>query len=111
MSVELFRLVIIIGICTISIAIATYYIGKSKGYSEGYDKGHNLTLFTAEQAKEVRDIVEKNWHDLADEYGMKPYWSSAHPEDDYDWEAIAHELNVMMGTEVRKTDETGRLPF
>lgn len=40
MSVEVFRL-IILGMCAIVIAIATYCIGKSKGYLEGYDRGYN----------------------------------------------------------------------
>lgn len=110
MSVELFRLVII-GICAIGIAIATYCIGKSKGYYEGYDRGYNRTLFTAEQAREVKDIVERNWHDVADENSMGPYWSSAHPEDDYDWHAIAYELNAMMGVGACEADETECAPF
>ena len=101
MSVELFGLAILIGMCATVVAIAAYLIGKSKGYSEGYDRGRSLTPFTAERAREVRDLVERNWHDLADEYGMSPHWSSAHPEEDYDWQAIADGLNEMLGVGTR----------
>ena len=107
---EAFRLVIL-GMCTIGIAIATYCIGKAMGYYEGYDRGYNHTLFTAKQAREVKDVIERNWHDLTDEYGMGPYWSSAHPEDDYDWQAIADELNAMMEAGASESDETESVPF
>jgi hypothetical protein len=112
MSMELFALAIIIGICATVIAIVAYLIGKSKGYSEGYERGHSLTPFTAERAREVRDLIERHWHDLAEEYGMGPCWSSAHPEDDYDWQAIADGLNEMLGIETRReaADEDA-IPF
>lgn len=68
-------------------------------------------MFTAEQAREVRDIVDRNWHDLADEYGMGPYWSSAHPEDDYDWHAIADDLNELLGAVVPPEEDEVPPPF
>lgn len=48
-------------------------------------------------AEQVREIVEKHWHDLPVEYDMPE--SSALPEYSYDWQAIADELNAALGGE------------
>lgn len=42
-------------------------------------------------AAQVRECVEKHWHDLSDEYDMPE--ATALPEYSYDWQAIADELN------------------
>lgn len=42
-------------------------------------------------AEQVRETVEKHWHDLPDEYDMPE--ATALPEYSYDWQAIADELN------------------
>ena len=43
-------------------------------------------------AEQVRETVEKHWHDLPDEYDMPE--ATALPEYSYDWQAIADELNT-----------------
>ena len=45
-------------------------------------------------AEQVREIVEKHWHDLPAEYDMPE--SSALPEYSYDWQAIADDLNATL---------------
>lgn len=47
MSAEVFRLVIL-GICAVSIAIVTYYEGKTKGFMEGYDSGYEVGCIAGE---------------------------------------------------------------
>lgn len=47
------------------------------------------TMLTAEQ---VRETVEKHWHDLSADYDMPE--ATALPEYSYDWQAIADELNA-----------------
>lgn len=42
-------------------------------------------------AEQVRETVEKHWHDLPDEYDMPE--ATALPEYSYDWQVIADELN------------------
>ena len=42
-------------------------------------------------AEQVRETVEKHWHDLPVEYGMLE--ATALPEFGYDWQGIADELN------------------
>ena len=43
-------------------------------------------------AEQVRETVEKHWHDLPAEYDMPE--ATALPEYSYDWHAIADELNA-----------------
>lgn len=45
--------------------------------------------------EQVRETVEKHWHDLPAEYDMPE--ASALPEYSYDWQAIADELNATLG--------------
>lgn len=45
-------------------------------------------------AEQVRETVEKHWHDLPDEYDMPE--ATALPEYSYDWQAIADELSKKM---------------
>ena len=47
-------------------------------------------------AEQVREAVEKQWHDLPDEYDMPE--AAALPEYSYDWQAIADELNATLGS-------------
>ena len=47
-------------------------------------------------AEQVRETVEKHWHDLSAEYDMPE--ATALPEYSYDWQAIADELNAMLGS-------------
>ena len=42
-------------------------------------------------AEQVREIVDRHWHDLSDEYDIPE--ATALPEYSYDWQAIADELN------------------
>lgn len=46
-------------------------------------------------AEQVRETVEKHWHDLSAEYDMPE--ATALPEYSYDWQAIADELNATLG--------------
>jgi len=46
-------------------------------------------------AEQVRETVEKHWHDLPADYDMPE--ATALPEYSYDWQAIADELNAAMG--------------
>lgn len=46
-------------------------------------------------AEQVRDAVEKHWHDLPAEYDM--YEATALPGYSYDWQSIADELNATLG--------------
>ena len=48
-------------------------------------------------AEQVCEVVEKHWHDLPDEYDMPE--ATALPEYSYDWQAIADELNDMLGSD------------
>ncbi len=50
---------------------------------------------TAEQVKQLSEIMDKHWHNLSEEYGMPE--ASALPEYSYDWHAIADEFNAMIG--------------
>ena len=43
-------------------------------------------------AEQVRETVEKHWHDLSADYDMPE--ATALPEYSYDWQAIADELNA-----------------
>lgn len=46
-------------------------------------------------AEQVRDTVEKHWHDLSADYDIPE--AAALPEYSYDWQAIADELNATLG--------------
>jgi len=46
-------------------------------------------------AEQVRETVEKHWHDLPADYDMPE--ATALPEYSYDWQAIADELNATLG--------------
>ena len=46
-------------------------------------------------AEQVREVVEKHWHDLTAGYDMPA--ATALPEYSYDWQAIADELNTVIG--------------
>lgn len=46
-------------------------------------------------AKQVRETVDKHWHDLSADYDMPE--ATALPEYSYDWQAIADELNKSLG--------------
>lgn len=46
-------------------------------------------------AEQVRETVEKHWHDIPEEYDMPE--ATALPEYSYDWQAIADELNAEIG--------------
>ena len=48
-------------------------------------------------AEQVRETVEKHWHDLPSEYDMPE--ATALPEYSYDWQAIADELNAELVSE------------
>lgn len=46
-------------------------------------------------AEQVREIVDKHWHDLPTDYDMPE--ATALPEYSYDWHAIADKLNALVG--------------
>jgi hypothetical protein len=46
-------------------------------------------------AEQMRETVEKHWHDLPADYDMPE--AAALPEYSYDWHAIADELNATLG--------------
>ena len=50
---------------------------------------------TAEQVMRIHEVIEKHWHDLSAEYDMPE--ATALPEYSYDWQAIADELNAVLG--------------
>ena len=54
-------------------------------------------------AEQVREIVEKHWHDLPAEYDMPE--ATALPEYSYDWQAIADELKATLGGEDSSADD------
>lgn len=54
------------------------------------------TEYAALTAEQVREAVEKHWHDLPYEYDMPE--ATALPEYSYDWQAIADELNAELGS-------------
>jgi len=54
------------------------------------------SLYGTLTAEQVRETVEKHWHDLPDEYDMPE--ATALPEYSYDWQAIADELNAELGS-------------
>lgn len=58
MSVEMFRLVIL-GICAVGIAIATYYEGKTKGFLQGYDEGYTIGCMDGE-FKALCSLIERD---------------------------------------------------
>ena len=62
---------------------------------ENYVKQSTLVggTLTAEQ---VREVMEKHWHDLPDEYDMPE--ATALPEYSYNWQVIADELNALLGS-------------
>lgn len=60
-------------------------------------------------AEQVRETVEKHWHDLPDEYDMPE--ATALPEYSYDWQAIADELNAELGSEVNGETSDGYHTF
>ena len=67
----------------------------------GYEIGYHDAMKAAKRggtltAEQVRETVEKHWHDLSDEYDMPE--ASALPEYSYDWQAIADELNAELGS-------------
>ena len=57
-----------------------------------------MNILTAEQ---VRETVDKHWHDLSADYDMPE--ATALPEYSYDWQAIADELNAAVGGECEIT--------
>ena len=63
-------------------------------------------VLTAEQ---VRETVEKHWHDLPDEYDIPE--ATALPEYSYDWQAIADELNAELGSEINGETSDGYHTF
>ena len=60
-------------------------------------------------ADQVRETVEKHWHDLPDEYDMPE--ATALPEYSYDWQAIADELNVCAERTCRNLDKHHNIMF
>lgn len=67
----------------------------------GYEIGYHDAMKAAKRggtltAEQVRETVEKHWHDLSDEYDMPE--ASALPEYSYNWQAIADELNAELGS-------------
>ena len=78
---------------------------RKAGYEIGYHDAmksakHGGTL-TAEQ---VRETVEKHWHDLPADYDMPE--ATALPEYSYDWQAITDELNAELGSGTCELTET-----
>ena len=64
MSDELFRLVIL-GIYMVGIAIAAYYDGKTKGFSDGYDSGYDVG-WTAGKLNALCSFVERDMNEDSD---------------------------------------------
>lgn len=76
-----------------------YACGATGGYKvtpakaiEAWNTRAKHSTLTAEQ---VRETVDKHWHDLSADYDMPE--ATALPEYSYDWQAIADELNVTLG--------------
>lgn len=64
MSAEVFRLVIL-GICAVNIAIAAYYEGKTKGFSQGYDEGYKVGCMAGE-FKALCSLTELDMDEVGD---------------------------------------------
>ena len=60
-------------------------------------------------AEQVREAVEKHWHDLSAEYDMPE--ATALPEYSYDWQAIADELNARAVRTCECVSEYAESPF
>lgn len=58
MSAEVFRLVIL-GMYAVGIAIAAYYEGKTKGFSDGYDEGYAVGCMAGE-FKALCSLIERD---------------------------------------------------
>ena len=61
MSAEVFRLVIL-GICAMSTTIATYYRGKTMGFSQGYDVGYSVGYMVGE----FKALIKRNMDEGGD---------------------------------------------
>ena len=62
-------------------------------YEDAYEKERADLGSGTLTAEQVREAVEKHWHDLHDEYDMPE--ATALPEYSYDWQAVADELNEL----------------
>ena len=60
-------------------------------------------------AEQVRETVEKHWHDLSADYDMPE--ATALPEYSYDWQAIADELNATLRSEINGDTSDGYHTF
>lgn len=65
MSAEVFRL-IILGIYAVGVSIATYYEGKTKGFSQGYDEGYAVGC-KAGEFKAFCTLIEREMDEGGDE--------------------------------------------
>jgi len=63
-SAEVFRLVIL-GMYAVGIAIATYYEGKTKGFSQGYDEGYKVGCIAGE-FKALCRLIERDMDEGGD---------------------------------------------